>query len=174
MPAAISSWTRLTSATAVRGTVGEITPMPTAPEATSKIVSSPPLKPPSTTSWIVWKTATSTFFSALVSDVLAEVRLVGVDADPAHVLLLRGGEGAEAALARDLEDHVRAAGDLVERELLALRLVDEVLRVGVQGRDPRVRRLRARLVARDVAVDGRDLEPADGADHLLRARPRPS
>ena len=103
-------------------------------------------------------------------DVLAEVRLVGVDADPAHVLLLRGREGAEPALARDLEDHVGAAGDLVERELLALRLVDEVLRVRVQGRDPRIRLLRARLVARDVAVDGRDLLPADGADHLLRAR----
>ena len=63
-----------------------------------------------------------------------------------------------------------APGDLVERQLLALRLVDEVLRVGVQRRDSRVRRLRAGLVARDVAVDGRDLEAADGADHLFRAR----
>ena len=134
VPSAISFWTRFTSATGP-GHVGEILPIPTPPEATSKIVSSPPLKPPSTTSWIVWKTASSTFFSALVAMCVAEIRLVGVDADPAHVLLLRGREGAEAALARDLEDHVGAAGDLVERELLALRLVDEVLRVGVQGRD---------------------------------------
>ena len=67
LPEAISSWTRLTSATASRGTVGEISPIPTAPEATSKIVSSPPLKPPPTSSWTVWKTASSTFFSALVA-----------------------------------------------------------------------------------------------------------
>ena len=99
----------------------------------------------------------------------AEVGLVGVDADPADVLLLGCGQSAEAALAGDLEDDMRPARDLVERELLALRLVDEVLRVGVQRRDPWAGLLRAGAVARDVPVHGRDLQPADRADHLLRA-----
>ena len=57
----------------------------------------------------------------------AEVRLVGVDADPPHVLLLRSVEHAEAAAARHLEDDVRAGCDLAERGLLALGLVDPVL-----------------------------------------------
>ena len=60
---------------------------------------------------------------------LAEVALVGVDADPEHTLLLRRRQDAEAALARDLEDDAGAVGDLVQRLLLALRLVDEVLGV---------------------------------------------
>ena len=63
---------------------------------------------------------------------VAEVALVGVDADALHALLLGRVERAEAALAGDLEDDLRALRDLVERELLALRLVDEVLRVAVE------------------------------------------
>ena len=88
---------------------------------------------------------------------------------PADVLLFRRRQRPEAALARDLEDDMRAAGDLVERKLLALRLVDEVLRIRVQRRDPGLAFLGARPVAGDVPVDRRDLLSADGADHLLRA-----
>ena len=64
----------------------------------------------------------------------------------------------------------RALLDLVQRDLLALRLVGEVLRVAVQHRDPRIGGLRARLVAGDEAVDRRLLLAADGADDVL-ARP---
>src|SRR3954447_6544414 len=100
----------------------------------------------------------------------ADVGLVGVDADALHRLLLRRVEDAEAALARDLEDDLRTLRDLVERQLLALRLVDEVLRVAVEGLDARVGRLGAGLVARDVVIHRRDLLAADGADDLLAAR----
>ena len=55
----------------------------------------------------------------------------------AHALLAGGVERAETALAGDLEDDVGALRDLVERDLLALRLVDEVLRVRVQELDAR-------------------------------------
>ena len=48
----------------------------------------------------------------------AEVRLVGVDADPPDALLLRCVEHAEPAAAGDLEDDVRAVGDLVQRRCL--------------------------------------------------------
>ena len=57
----------------------------------------------------------------------AEEALVGVDADPPHALGLRGVERAEAAATGDLEDDVGAGRDLVERDLLALRLGAEVL-----------------------------------------------
>ena len=99
-------------------------------------------------------------------DVRAEVGLVGVDADALDALLLGRVERAEAALAGHLEDDLRALRDLVERDLLALRLVDEVLRVAVQRLDARVGRLGARLVARDVVVDRRDLLAADARDRL--------
>src|SRR4051794_8909604 len=84
-------------------------------------------------------------------DVRAEVALVGVDADAHDVLLLRGIEGAEPATARDLEDHARAVRDLVQRQLLALRLVDEVLRVAVDRGRAGVRLLDPEAVAGDVA-----------------------
>src|SRR5207248_8581170 len=70
------------------------------------------------------------------------------------------------ACARDLELDVRALLDLRERELLALRRVDEVLRVAVHELDPRVGGLRARLVAGDVVVDRRELLAADRADRV--------
>src|SRR4051812_7965997 len=95
----------------------------------------------------------------------AEVGLVRVDADALDALLLRGVERPESALAGDVEDDLRALGDLVERDLLALRLVDEVLRVAVERLDAGVGLLRARLVAGDVVVDRRDLLAADRADH---------
>src|SRR5215207_1547812 len=53
-------------------------------------------------------------------DVRPEVRLVGVDADALDALLLGRVERSEAAAAGDLEDDLRALGDLVERQLLAL------------------------------------------------------
>src|SRR5918999_821046 len=56
------------------------------------------------------------------------VVLVDVDADRHHVPLTGAVEGAEAALARDLEDDVRPLVDLVERDLLALGQVLEVVR----------------------------------------------
>src|SRR5215212_12004490 len=74
---------------------------------------------------------------------------------------------AQAALAGHLEDDLRALADLVERDLLALGLVDEVLRVGVDRLDARVGLLGPRLVARDVVVDGRDLLATDARDDLL-------
>src|SRR4051812_5753437 len=94
-------------------------------------------------------------------DLRAEVGLVGVDADRLHALLLRRVDRAEAAGARDLEDDLRALGDLVERDLLALVLRREALRVAVKRRDAGVGLLRARLEARDVVVDRRDLLAAD-------------
>ena len=59
----------------------------------------------------------------------AEERLVLVDADAPDLRLLGGVERAETAVPGDRELDLRAAGDVVQRELLALRLVDEVLRV---------------------------------------------
>src|SRR4051794_32076169 len=100
----------------------------------------------------------------------AEVGLVGVDADALDALLLRRVQRAEAALAGDLEDHLRALGDLVERLLLAEVLLDEVLRVAVERLDARVGLLGAGLEARDVAVHRRDLLAADRGDDLLAAR----
>ena len=66
---------------------------------------------------------------------VAQVALVGVDADPLHALLLGRVERAEAALAGDGEHDLRALGDLVERELLALVLRDELLRVAEEHLD---------------------------------------
>ena len=54
---------------------------------------------------------------------------------PHGLLLARRVERAEPAAARHLEDDPGAAGDLVERELLALRLVVPVGRVAVEHLD---------------------------------------
>src|SRR4051794_34545449 len=104
-------------------------------------------------------------------DLRADGRLVGVDADAPDLLLARRLEGAETAAAGDLEDDARALLDLREGELLALRLVDEVLGVAVDGLEAGVGVGGALLEARDEAVDRRDLEAADrrhglGAGHL--------
>src|SRR4051794_25623086 len=96
-------------------------------------------------------------------DLRPEIGLVGVDADRLHALLLGRVDRAEAARARDLEDDLRALGDLVERDLLALVLRREALRVAVEGRDARIGLLRAGLEAGDVVVDRRDLLAADAA-----------
>jgi len=61
-----------------------------------------------------------------------EVALVCVDANTQDVLRTSGVERAEATRARDLELDDRALRDLVERLLLALRLVAEVLGVVVE------------------------------------------
>src|SRR3954447_4744095 len=97
-------------------------------------------------------------------DLRAEVGLVGVDADRLHALLLRRVDRAEAAGARDLEDDLRALGDLVERDLLALVLRREALRVAVERLDAGVGLLGAGLEARDVVVDRRDLLAADARE----------
>src|SRR5215216_7419249 len=60
-------------------------------------------------------------------DVRAEERLVGVNADAPNAVLLRRIECSQTTAARDLEDHAGALLDLVQRDLLALRLVGEVL-----------------------------------------------
>ena len=83
-----------------------------------------------------------------------------------HALLLSRVERAEAAAAGHLEDDLRAPRDLVERDLLALRLVDEVLRVPVKRLDLGIGLLGARLEAGDIVVHRRDLLAADGGDHL--------
>src|SRR4029079_2835131 len=102
--------------------------------------------------------------------VRAEERLVAVDSDPPHVVVLRGRERAEAATAGALDHALGAGRDLVQRELLALRLVLPVLGVVPAHLRPRHGRPRTRLVPGDEAVDGRLLEAADGA-HGLRAGP---
>src|SRR5690242_14910260 len=94
-------------------------------------------------------------------DLRAEERLIVVDADRLDLLLLGGVDRAEAALAGGGEDDLRALVDLVQRQLLALRLVDEVLRVAAEHLHVGVRGLRARLVARDVVVHGGHLLAAD-------------
>jgi hypothetical protein len=82
-------------------------------------------------------------------DVRAEVGLVLVDPDPPLPLLLGRVEGAEATPAGNLEDGLRALGDLVQRELLALVLRAEVLREPDEDLDAWVAGLRAVLVAGD-------------------------
>src|SRR4051794_12560775 len=99
----------------------------------------------------------------------AEEALVVVDADAAHTLRLGRLDRAQTAAAGDLEDHARTLADLAEGDLLALRLVPEVLRVGVEGLRARDRLLRSRLVAGDEPVDGRQLDPTDGADYAALA-----
>src|SRR6185503_15307590 len=99
-------------------------------------------------------------------DVRAEERLVTVDPDRPDALVLRPGDRSEAATAGDLEDDLRAGRDLVQRQLLALRLVLPVLGVAPLHLRPGDGGLRARAVAGDETVDRRLLEAADGADRL--------
>src|ERR671922_2022441 len=101
-------------------------------------------------------------------DVPAEERLVGVDPDAPDPALLRGGETAEAALTGDHERDLRAALDLVERRLLALRLVGKgwVVRVVDEHRDASVRAPGARLVAGNELHDRGDAVRAHGRDHV--------
>src|SRR5712691_6008172 len=96
-----------------------------------------------------------------------DVGLVGIDADRPDVLLSGGLDHAEPAAARDLEHDAGAGGDLVQRDRLAEILFDEVLRVAVQRRDPRVSGPRAGLVAGDEPVDRRLLLTANGTDDVL-------
>src|SRR3954463_4658027 len=108
-------------------------------------------------------------------DLRAEVALVGVDADGLDALLLGGVDRAEPARAGDLEDDLRALRDLVERDLLALRLVREALGVAVERLDARIGLLRAGLEARDVGVARGDLLAADAAQRaavVLRVEAR--
>src|SRR5471030_1080726 len=105
-------------------------------------------------------------------DVRAEEALVGVDPDAPDLLLFRGVERTEPAAARDLEDDHGARRDLIQRDLLALRLDREVLRVTVQRLDSREGGLRPRLEACDVAVDRRLLLAADRRDGGAPARLR--
>src|SRR6266540_3011107 len=104
-------------------------------------------------------------------DVRAQERLVGVHPDSPDALLLRRVEGAEPTTAGNLEDHAGALFDLVQRDLLALRLVGEVLGVAVQELDPGIGGLCTRLIAGDEAVDRRLLLPADRADHVRAGQP---
>ena len=99
-------------------------------------------------------------------DVRPEEGLIRVDADPPHVLLLRGVERAETAPARNLEHDAGAARDLGERQLLALREIHPVVRVAPHDLDARDGLLGTGDVARDVAIDRRLFEAADGADHI--------
>src|SRR6266851_3664278 len=72
-----------------------------------------------------------------------ELQLVGIDADPPEPLGLRLIERAEPAAAGGREDDLRLLADLVERDLLALRLVAEgrIVRVAEDDRGLRVRLL---------------------------------
>src|SRR5581483_4345939 len=102
---------------------------------------------------------------------LREAVLVHVDADPPDVRLVGRLQGAQPAAPRDLEQHLRALGDLVLCDGLALVGRDEVLRVADQDLRPGHRLLRAEAVAGDPDVDRRDLHASDRADDLL-AHPR--
>src|SRR5439155_12434 len=89
-------------------------------------------------------------------DVLPEEALVGVDADAPDVLLLGGAQPAETARTSGLELDARALADVVERGLLALRLVGEgrVVCVIDQHLDRLVRLVVVRRVRNeDAAVD---------------------
>ena len=97
----------------------------------------------------------------------AEVVLVGVDADAPHALGVGRAQRAEAAAAGDREDDVGALRELRLRERLALGRVGERVGVAVQRLDARACRLGARLEARDVVVDRRDLDSADRRHHVL-------
>src|SRR3954468_10222305 len=102
-------------------------------------------------------------------DLVAEIGLIGVHADALRALLLHGVQRAEPALARHREDDLRTLAELVEGELLALVLGDEVLRVGVERLGLPIRVGDALLEAGDVVVDRRDLLAADGRGDLLAA-----
>ena len=121
----------------------------------------PPLKSPSTNVLMTPKTESVEGLERARDHAVALRRLVGVDADRGHALLAGRVDRAEAAVACDLEDDVRALRDLVERDLLALGRVVEVVRVRVQELDVRLRRLHRRLEAGDPVVDRRDLDAAD-------------
>src|SRR4029453_6523848 len=98
--------------------------------------------------------------------------VAGADADAPDVLLLGGAQPAETARTSGLELDARALADVVERGLLALRLVGEgrVVRVIEQHLDLLVRLVHARPVAGEEAHDRRHLVGADAAP----APPRPS
>src|SRR6266508_1357557 len=98
-----------------------------------------------------------------------EIALVGVDADAPNALLLGSVEPAEPTLAGGLEHDAGAARDLVQRRLLALRLVGEgrVVRVVDEHGHLRIRLLRAGRVAGEEADDRVNLAGAHGADDLL-------
>src|SRR4029079_7478707 len=102
-------------------------------------------------------------------DVRAEVRLVDVDAVAPDLLLLRRLERAQATGAGDREDDVRARGDLILRDRLALVLLGEGLRVADQHPRARDAFPRAGLVPGDERVDRRDLDARGRADDVLRA-----
>jgi hypothetical protein len=69
-------------------------------------------------------------------DVRAEVAWSASTPMPCTLLLLGRVERAEAALPATWKTTFEPCCDLVERDLLALRLVDEVLRVAVERLDP--------------------------------------
>src|SRR5256886_11661868 len=93
----------------------------------------------------------------------AEVQLVGVDADPPEPLRLGLVESTESAAAGDGEDDLRLLADLVERDLLALRLVAEgrIVCIAEDDRRLRVRLLHSGSVAAEVADDRRHRVRAD-------------
>src|SRR5512133_3228388 len=104
-------------------------------------------------------------------DVVAEVRLVDVDADAPASGLLGRVQSTEAARTGHGEDHLRASVDLVLGDALALRLIDEVLRVADPDRCPRDALERPCLVAGEERVYRRDLEAAHRTD-VLATSPR--
>ena len=95
-----------------------------------------------------------------------EERLICVDADAPDLLLLRREQRSEPTQARDLEDSLRPVRDLIQRELLALRLIFPVLRVPPLDLHPGGGRCRSRLVAGDEAVDRRLLGARHRADEI--------
>ena len=166
-PAARSSWTACTFETISAGTSGLILPRPTPPEATSKTVSSPPENVPSSACWIDWKTALSTFFSALVRMWVPRYDWSASTPIPQTFFSFAAESAPSPHWPATWKTMSEPCAIWFERDLLALRLVDEVLRVGVQDRDARVCLPRPDPIAGDVVVDRRDLLASDCADHLL-------
>src|SRR5918912_1730259 len=99
-------------------------------------------------------------------DVRPEVRLVDVHADAPDLLLLRRLQRAEPARAGDVEDDLRARGDLVQRERLALVLLRE--RPGVVDVDLDVLDAlpRAGRIAGEEVLHRWDRLAADAADDV--------
>src|SRR5690348_9420630 len=102
----------------------------------------------------------------------AQMGLVDIDSNPPDSALACRLQRPEPAGAGDLEHHTRSLRDLAQGDRPAFYRVDEVVGIGVQRPDARIRSSRAGLVAGDPPLDRRHPLAGDRADHLLPGRER--